>query len=135
MLANQGFPPPYTGFNGAHKPALEGNDKILNVPEGQLEEAGNLAQIDRGYWLSSNPLPVTEENLMRGKEVFNDRCVGCHGLKGDGKGPGARFLSPTPPTSPTRTMRAAAATPAPATSTTGSSVAGRGPRWRTSATA
>ncbi len=96
VLANQGFPPPYTGFNGANKPPLEGNDKILNVPEGQLEEAGNLAQIDRGYWLSSNPLPVTEQNLLRGKEVFNDRCVGCHGLKGDGKGPGARFLSPTP---------------------------------------
>ncbi len=33
---------------------------------------------------------------MRGKEVFLDRCVGCHGLKGDGKGPGARFLSPPP---------------------------------------
>ena len=96
VLANQGFPPPYTGFNGANKPPLEGNDKILNVPAGQLEEAGNLAQIDRGYWLSSNPLPVTEQNLLRGKEVFNDRCVGCHGLEGDGKGPAARFLSPTP---------------------------------------
>ena len=33
---------------------------------------------------------------MRGKEVFLDRCVGCHGLAGDGKGPGARFLSPPP---------------------------------------
>jgi hypothetical protein len=39
---------------------------------------------------------VTEQNLNRGKEVFLDRCVGCHGEKGDGKGPGARFLSPTP---------------------------------------
>ena len=41
-----------------------------------------------------NPLPVTEHNLYRGKEVFLDRCVGCHGMKGDGKGPGASFLSP-----------------------------------------
>ena len=39
---------------------------------------------------------MTEQNLMRGKEVFLDRCVGCHGLAGDGKGPGARFLSPPP---------------------------------------
>jgi hypothetical protein len=39
---------------------------------------------------------VTEDNLNRGKEVFLDRCVGCHGLAGDGKGPGARFLSPPP---------------------------------------
>src|SRR5205823_5712895 len=96
VTANQGFPPAYTGFQGAHKPILEGNDKILNPPKGQLEEAPNLAQIDRSYWLSGDPLPVTEENLLRGKEVFLQRCVGCHGLKGDGKGPGAKFMSPPP---------------------------------------
>jgi cytochrome c oxidase cbb3-type subunit II len=96
VLANQGFPEPYIGFQGAHKPILEGNDKILHPPEGQLEEAPNLAQIDRSYWLSGNPLPVTEQNLLRGKEVFLDRCVGCHGTGGNGKGPGARFLSPSP---------------------------------------
>jgi hypothetical protein len=39
---------------------------------------------------------VTEQNLLRGKEVFLNRCVGCHGLQGNGKGPGARFLSPPP---------------------------------------
>jgi cytochrome c oxidase cbb3-type subunit 2 len=97
VLANQGFPPPYTGFNGAHKPIVEAlPDGKLVPPAGQLEEAPNLAQIDRGYWLSSDPLAVTEQNLLRGKEVFLDRCVGCHGLEGDGKGPGARFLSPPP---------------------------------------
>jgi cytochrome c oxidase cbb3-type subunit II len=97
VLANQGFPPPYTGFNGADKPIVESlPESKLVPPQGQLEEAPNLAQIDRGYWLSSDPLPVTEQNLLRGKEVFLDRCVGCHGLKGDGKGPGARFLSPPP---------------------------------------
>jgi mono/diheme cytochrome c family protein len=135
VLANQGFPQPYTGFQGAHNEPIEPNEKGLKPPEGQLEEAPNLAQIDRGYWLAGNPLPVTEQNLLRGKEVFNDRCVGCHGLAGDGKGPGARFLSPTPATSPTRTTRAAAATPGQATSTTASCAAGRERRWRTSAIA
>ncbi len=96
VLSNQGFPAPYEGFQGAHKPILEGNDKILHPPAGQLEEAPNLAQIDRSYWLSANPLPVTQNNLLRGKEVFLQRCVGCHGLSGDGKGPGARFMSPAP---------------------------------------
>ena len=96
VTANQGFAPAPIGFQGAHKPILEGNDDILNPPKGQLEEAPNLAQIDRGYWLSGDPLPVTEENLLRGKEVFQERCVGCHGEKGDGKGPGAKFLSPAP---------------------------------------
>jgi cytochrome c oxidase cbb3-type subunit II len=97
VLANQGFPEPYTGFQGAHKPIVESlPDSELNPPKNQLEEAPNLSQIDRSYWLSADPLPVTESNLLRGKEVFLDRCVGCHGLKGNGKGPGARFLSPPP---------------------------------------
>jgi cytochrome c oxidase cbb3-type subunit II len=96
VLANQGFPEPYTGFQGAHNEPIEPDEDGLKPPEGQLEEAPNLAQIDRGYWLSGDPLPVTEENLLRGKEIFQERCVGCHGTKGDGKGPGASFLSPTP---------------------------------------
>jgi len=96
VTANQGFVQAPIGFQGAHGQILEGNDKILNPPKDQLEEAPNLAQIDRGYWLAGDPLPVTEENLLRGKEVFQERCVGCHGEKGDGKGPGAKFLSPAP---------------------------------------
>ena len=96
VRVNQGFPPSYTGFQGAHEPILEGNDKILSPPKDQLEEAPNLAQIDRSYWLAGDPLPVTEGNLLRGKRVFLQRCVGCHGLAGDGKGPGARFMSPSP---------------------------------------
>jgi hypothetical protein len=39
---------------------------------------------------------VTTENLLRGKEIFLERCVGCHGTTGNGKGKAARFLSPTP---------------------------------------
>jgi cbb3-type cytochrome oxidase cytochrome c subunit len=97
VTANQGFPPPYTGFQGAHRPIVPAKpDSQLTAPKGQLEEAPNLAQIDRSYWLSGDPLPVTPENLNRGKIVFLQRCVGCHGLKGDGKGPAASFMSPPP---------------------------------------
>lgn len=96
VLANQAFPEPYTGFQGATRPVVEENEAAQHPPANQLEEAPNLAQIDRGYWLSGDPLPVTEGNLLRGKEIFLDRCVGCHGLAGDGKGPGATFLSPPP---------------------------------------
>jgi cytochrome c oxidase cbb3-type subunit II len=96
VLANQGFPAPYTGFQGAHKPIVSEIEEDLSIPKNQLEEAPNLSQIDRSYWLSADPLPVTEANLLRGKEIFLDRCVGCHGLAGDGKGPGAKFLSPPP---------------------------------------
>src|SRR6266536_593869 len=70
VLVNQGFPQPYTGFQGAHRPIMEANEKVLHPPSTQLEEAPNLSQIDR--------------------------CVACHGLTGNGKAPGARFLSPPP---------------------------------------
>jgi cytochrome c oxidase cbb3-type subunit 2 len=100
VLVVQGFPPPYTGFQGAKKPIVEEEPAEEGapsaVPETQLEEAPNLAQIDRSYWLSGNPLPVTEGNLLRGKSVYLDRCAGCHNVNGDGKGPAARFLSPPP---------------------------------------
>jgi cytochrome c oxidase cbb3-type subunit II len=100
VLAAQSLPPPYKGFQGAHKPIVEEitppKGAPSKVPKTQLEEAPNLSQIDRSYWLSADPLPVTEANLLRGKAVFLERCVGCHGIKGDGKGPAARFLSPPP---------------------------------------
>jgi cytochrome c oxidase cbb3-type subunit 2/cytochrome c oxidase cbb3-type subunit I/II len=94
VLTVQGWPAPYTGFEGGHKPIVI--QKEPKPPPNQLEEAPNLSQIDRGYWMSGDPLPVTEQNLLRGKEVFLARCVGCHGPKGDGKGPGANFMSPPP---------------------------------------
>jgi cytochrome c oxidase cbb3-type subunit 2 len=90
----QGYPQPYTGFQGAHRPIVTQTEP--KPPKGQLEEAPNLSQIDRGYWMSGDPLPVTEDNLIRGKEVFLARCVGCHGPKGDRKGPAASFMSPPP---------------------------------------
>jgi len=44
-------------------------------------------------------LEVTEATLPRspgwiayGKEVYERRCIGCHGVKGDGNGPAAAFL-------------------------------------------
>src|SRR3954447_23345889 len=69
VTVNQGFEQPPTGFQGAHQPIPEGDDDILHPPKNQLEEAPNLAQIDRSYWLSGDPLPVTEGNLLRGKRV------------------------------------------------------------------
>jgi cytochrome c oxidase cbb3-type subunit 2 len=100
VLVVQALPEPYKGFQGAHKPIVSEIETPKGapskVPKDQLEEAPNLAQIDRTYWLAGNPLPVTENNLLRGKEIYLQRCVGCHGPKGDGKGPAARFLSPPP---------------------------------------
>jgi len=43
-----------------------------------------------------NPYPATEAGLERGKKMFQQFCVGCHGPIGDGEGPAAQFLTPKP---------------------------------------
>jgi cytochrome c oxidase cbb3-type subunit I/II len=41
-------------------------------------------------------IPQTDDQVARGKAVYERRCVGCHGLKGDGNGSAATFLNPRP---------------------------------------
>lgn len=43
-----------------------------------------------------NPYPPTDEALARGKFVYEQSCVGCHGNFGDGRGPAAKYLDPPP---------------------------------------
>jgi cytochrome c oxidase cbb3-type subunit I/II len=40
--------------------------------------------------------PLGDAVLERGRTVYLRYCSGCHGEKGDGKGPAARFLDPRP---------------------------------------
>lgn len=56
----------------------------------------NMMLIERGYWFEDNPLPVTTANLLRGRQIFQERCIGCHGSAGDGNGPAAQYLMPVP---------------------------------------
>jgi cbb3-type cytochrome c oxidase subunit II len=56
----------------------------------------NLNHVDRSYWLVSNPLPVTKDNLMRGRMIFQQRCIGCHDRGGGAVSEPAKFLSPMP---------------------------------------
>jgi cytochrome c oxidase cbb3-type subunit I/II len=37
-------------------------------------------------------IPRSEEWIAHGKEVYERRCVGCHGVAGDGNGPAATFM-------------------------------------------
>ena len=45
---------------------------------------------------AQNPVPYSRESVARGKKVFVDRCYGCHGRAGDGKGPNAAEMLPRP---------------------------------------
>jgi len=61
---------------------------------------------NRGAWrevfepqmlaVSVMSIPQTEAQVERGKAVYERRCIGCHGVKGDGNGPVATFLDPRP---------------------------------------
>jgi cytochrome c oxidase cbb3-type subunit I/II len=37
-------------------------------------------------------LPRSSEWIAHGKEVYQQRCLGCHGVRGDGNGPAATFM-------------------------------------------
>ena len=37
-------------------------------------------------------VPRSAEWIAYGKEVYERRCIGCHGVKGDGNGPAATFM-------------------------------------------
>jgi mono/diheme cytochrome c family protein len=58
------------------------------VPADKLAEARALR----------NPLPNSPEVIEQGKALYNGKggCVTCHGLDGDGKGPAASTMKPSP---------------------------------------
>jgi len=45
---------------------------------------------------ATNPVASSPDSIARGKEQFVNRCAGCHGVKGDGKGPNSLDISPKP---------------------------------------
>src|SRR5207247_1491942 len=61
---------------------------------------------NRGVWrevfepqnvaVSVMGIPQTEDLIARGKEEFEEHCIGCHGVRGDGNGLAATFLFPRP---------------------------------------
>jgi cytochrome c oxidase cbb3-type subunit 2 len=104
VLAVGGLPEPYRQLE-----AWKGRTLTVVVPTEELR--GLVAYVqklgtNRGAWrdafepqvLSASvmAIPRTEEQEARGKAVYDRRCVGCHGPKGDGNGPAATFLNPRP---------------------------------------
>src|SRR5213593_4064914 len=82
---------------------------LLVVPTKEL--VGLVAYIqklgtNRGAWrevfepqnlaASVMSIPQTDSQIAWGEAVYQRRCGGCHGVKGDGNGPVATFLNPRP---------------------------------------
>ncbi len=73
----------------------------IDPPSGTVDgmpypDIANINMAERGYWLASDPLPVTTDNLMRGRQIFQQRCIGCHGSGGAASSLAARFMAPRP---------------------------------------
>lgn len=58
------------------------------VPADQRKEAKKM----------KNPVPMTKENVAKGKALFEGKgtCFNCHGKSGDGMGPAGKVLNPSP---------------------------------------
>ena len=54
------------------------------------------SQVPEVWRRMPNPYPATEAALQRGKRIYQEFCINCHGPIGDGKGPAAREVSPPP---------------------------------------
>lgn len=61
---------------------------VLEEVEGETEEATELVAKSSGL--------IDEVRLLRGAQVYRNRCAGCHGVSGDGNGPAADYLRPKP---------------------------------------
>lgn len=54
------------------------------------------SMVPLGWRNLPNPYPATASELSKGKRVYQDFCINCHGPVGDGQGAAARFLRPPP---------------------------------------
>lgn len=90
--------------NHAGEPKLNADGKALvtylqrlGTTIGDWREGFTPARLARN---ATVPPPIDSQHraelLDLGRRVYEQRCVGCHGPKGDGQGPAARFLDPSP---------------------------------------
>ncbi|AEE19542.1 quinol:cytochrome c oxidoreductase monoheme cytochrome subunit [Dokdonia sp. Hel_I_63] len=72
------FPDGYEALEPAEGSVMRGwmPYDFENTPEGKASAKADL----------KNPLPLTEDNYVKGNELYNIYCSICHGVKGDGKG-------------------------------------------------
>jgi cytochrome c oxidase cbb3-type subunit 2 len=96
----------FTPFQG-NVPDIRAVDLVVPTTEmvGLVRYVQKLGA-SRGAWrevfppqnvaLSVMAIPQNEDFLTRGKAVYERRCIGCHGPKGDGNGVAATFLFPRP---------------------------------------
>lgn len=69
----------------AYEAGVEANARWLNVDI-----------VPEGWRNIPNPYPTTAAGLARGRKIYQDNCIGCHGPVGDGMGPAQPWIYPPP---------------------------------------
>lgn len=90
---------PYSG-NSNYADSMEARQPAVGtIPRGHLPYG--IPETTEGYEMAGevlkNPLPMTEEVVKEGKDVYTKFCVQCHGKTGDGDGPTVAAGHPPPP--------------------------------------
>ena len=66
-------------------------------PEGSVPLGARPLLVDRDESDAiTEPFPTSPTSLARGRALFTDRCVSCHGQDGHGGGPVGRYFPPAP---------------------------------------
>lgn len=70
--------------------------KVLLIVSSILLPAACLLAEETPPAVPVNPKLLNADLLERGRVVYENNCIGCHGAKGDGEGPAASRLNPRP---------------------------------------
>ena len=54
------------------------------------------AHVPEGWRMVPDPYPTTPAGMARGRKIYQDFCLGCHGPVGDGMGPAQPYIYPPP---------------------------------------
>lgn len=96
------FPWLFKPIDGEGPPELNADGKAiiayiqkLGTAIGDWRETFAPTRISSSAGSSISPAAMRDLRVL-GREVYERRCIGCHGRRGDGNGPAARFLDPKP---------------------------------------
>jgi mono/diheme cytochrome c family protein len=70
---------------------------------GELKHKEKKAVKESPHWSApestkkvKNPVPSNKESIARGRQLYENDCVSCHGKNGQGDGPDAVYITPAP---------------------------------------